>query len=233
MIVAAHQPNYLPYLGFFHKMWCADVFIVYDTAQFSKNDFHNRNRIKTPKGPQWLTVPVEAPAGRAIREVDIDNSRDWADRHTRSLQANYARAPQFDESFDELATILRRPWSRLADLNRALIEKVKGFLDLRADLVLASSLDVPGDLPPTEKLVAMVRGVGGSVYLSGIGGRDYLSPEAFSDIRLEYDRFEHPTYPQPFGAFVPNLSALDALFVRGAAETRRLLETAGPRPSLM
>ena len=226
MIVSIHQPNYLPYLGIFHKMLRSDVFVLYDTAQFSKNDFHNRNRIKTPKGPRWLTVPVRSPGKKAIRDVEIDDSVPWAKKHAQTLEANYARASHFDAHWPTISHLLPKPWAKLCDLNIRFLEELRAWLNLRAELVRGSTLGVPPELSPTEKLVYMVRAVGGTAYLSGPGGRDYLVPKAFGDVRLVFDEFRHPVYPQLFGPFEPNLSVIDAVLNCGASETRRLLDRA-------
>ncbi|HKZ48265.1 MAG TPA: WbqC family protein [Thermoplasmata archaeon] len=217
MIVAVHQPNYLPYLGFFHKMRRADVLVLYDTAQFVKNEFHNRNRIKTPAGAGWLTVPVRRQAFAPLKDVEIANERRWAESHLRTIEANYRRAPHFETYFGELSGILRRPWSRLADLNAALIDQAARWLSIGTRVVRASALPMPPTEDPTGRLVHLTRAVGGSRYLSGAGGHGYLEESQFTDVRLEYDAFEARAYPQLFGPFLPDLSFVDALLNRGEA----------------
>lgn len=223
MIVAIHQPNYLPHLGFFHKLGGCDVFIVYDVAQFSKNDFHNRNKIKTPRGPLWITVPVRAPHAKPLRAIEIDNSTAWPEKHALSLRANYSRTQHFRDFYDPLTKILTGHWDGLSELNVALIRQIKDWLDLPAELVLSSSLNPPEGLKASERILWLVRAVGGSAYLSGPGGRDYLEPRKFEDLQLVYDLFRSPSYPQLFGEFVPNLSVVDTLFNCGAKGTRSLL----------
>lgn len=223
MIVAIHQPNYLPYLGFFHKLAESDVLVLYDTAQFSKNEYHNRNRIKTPRGSQWITVPVHSPFGKAIRDVEIDRSKPWAEKHLLSLRANYSRAPHFATLIGILSEHLGAKWTRLADLNSTLVRRLAELLGVRAKLVHASALSIRPGLSPTEKILEMVRSVGGTTYLSGPGGRNYLEVSRFTEIELAYDDFIHPEYPQLFGPFVPSLSVVDAIFNCGVDRVRSML----------
>lgn len=232
--VAVHQPDFLPYLGLFRKMKDCDIFILYDTAQYSKNGFHNRNRIKTPRGPVWITVPVGAPGFRPIHSVRIDNSRDWGRRLWRTLEVNYARAEHFSACSPELGEILeRRNWRMLAELNVELLVWIRSQLGLAPKLVRASELRPPVSDNPTEKLVHLVREVGGDRYLSGPGGREYLEPGKFKDLELTVISPAEVTYPQLWGPFVGDLSIVDVLFNCGARRTRELLERrpGPPRPS--
>jgi len=221
--VAIHQPNFLPYLGFFHKLARADVFVMYYTAQFSKNEYHNRNRIKTPRGPQWLTVPVRGHRRTVLRDVEIARGKDWADRHRRTLEANYARARAYGTYADELNRILGKRWTRLVELNLSLLAVVARWLSLGTRVVRASTLAAPGSEDPTEAILQMTRQCGGTTYLSGPGGRRYLRADAFQDVHLEYDAFVARPYRQLFGDFVPNLSVVDALFNLGE-QARELID---------
>ncbi len=220
-VVAIHQPNYLPYLGFFRKMALADVFVLYDTAKFSKNGVTNRNRIKTRTGTQWLTVPVRRPAGRAIKDVEIA-SPVWVDKHLMSLQANYQPAPYFSSYFSDLRSILSRGWTELGDLNAALIRTIRDWLSIGTTMVLASTLPLPPSADATEKIVHYTKVSGGSVYLSGPSGKTYLKPEKFKEVGLRFDEFSPKPYPQLHGSFLSNLSSIDAIFNCGG-KTRALL----------
>ncbi len=215
MIVAIHQPNYLPYLGFFHKMFLADVLVLYDTAQYSKNDFHNRNRIKTPKGLTWLTIPVRRPTGREIRAVQSDESKPWAIDHWRAIRANYARARFFDSYAGEVETLYREPPLTLAAINRPLIEFLAGALRIERKIVWASEIDVSEEGSPSGKLAELTRRAGGDTYLSGPSGPGYLDRDQFVGLEVRLQEFHHPTYPQLWGKFIPQASALDALMNLG------------------
>ncbi len=230
MIVAIHQPNYLPYLGFFHKMALADCFVLYDTAQFSKNDFHNRNRIKTPRGSMWLTVPVVRQGRREIREVEIDTSRPWARRHWQAIHANLSRAPHFDSYDQELRRVFEGSWDRLASLNERLASQLAAWFGIKTPIMRASELDIPTGLSPSRRLAAIAERVGGTEYLSGPGGVEYLDPSAFSEIELLLQDFRHPEYPQLWGPFLPNLCALDLLCNVGDRAAEVVQSSGGAKP---
>jgi len=212
MIVAIHQPNYLPYLGLFQKMARADLMILNDTALFSRQlGFHNRNRIKTVQGAHWMTVPVQHSTLRAIRDVRIASTH-WAKIHRKTLDTNYRRAPFYESYAKELHMVLQKTWTSLADLNELLIGLVARWLDIPTKMIRASDLPPPEADDPTLKTIHLVRCVGGTRYVSGQGGHGYLDESQFKDIRLEYDEFVPTPYPQLYGDFIPNLSAIDAVF---------------------
>lgn len=224
--VAVHQPDFAPYLGFFRKMAQCDVFILYDTAQFSKNGFHNRNRIKTPSGTTWLTVPVRSPHFRPIIDVEPDNTVPWGAQLWRSLEANYARASHFHEISSDLRPLfVDRLWTKMVDFNRVLIEYARRVLGLGADLRRASDLRISDTPNPTDRLIEMVQAVGGDQYLSGPMGRTYLDVGRFRDVKLAYAAPYGSPYPQLWGPFVPNLSVLDALFNCGQEIAGTLRQT--------
>jgi hypothetical protein len=224
MIVTVHQPNYLPYLGFFQKMANADLLVFFDTALYSKQlGFHNRNRIKTPMGAQWITVPIQHSTVHSMRDVRIVGT-DWARQHRKMIEANYRRAPYYASYADELQATLKKPWTSLAAVNEALIQLVARDLSIHTRTVLASTLPSPPSDDPTDKLIHFARSLGADTYLSGIGGHDYLEESKFTDVRLKYDEFTPTPYPQLFGPFIPDLSAIDALFNCGDS-TRDLLKT--------
>ncbi len=215
MIVAIHQPNYLPYLGFFHKMFLADVLVLYDTAQYSKNDFHNRNRIKTQERLMWLTVPVRRPTGREIRAVEADASKPWARDHWEAIRVNYAQAKYFGAYAKDVEAFYRQPPATLAAINRPLIEFLAGALGIKRRILWASELAALEEPSPSGKLVELTRRAGGDTYLSGPGGPDYLDRDMFAGLEVRVQEFRHPTYRQLWGKFIPNASALDAVLNLG------------------
>ena len=222
MIVTVHQPNYLPYLGLFQKVARADVLVIYDTALYSKQlGFHNRNRIKTPIGAQWITVPIQHATVRSLGDVRIAGTS-WSLQHRKMIDANYRKAPFYGSYASELQAVLKRPWTSLAELNEEMIGVVCRWLSIGTRRVRASTLPPSESADPTEKLIHFARSVGADTFLSGEGGHEYLDEGKFTDVRLAYDHF-HPTpYPQLFGDFIPNLSAIDAIFNRGDAATAHL-----------
>lgn len=212
--VAIHQPNYLPYLGFFHKMSLVDIFVLYDTAQFAKNDFHNRNRIKTPAGPVWLTIPVRRPEFKPIGEIVIAGEG-WADKHWKSVEANYSRAAYFGSYRDDLRRVLARPWTKLAAVNEALIDFLGKAFGIQTKIVLASGYPPLPSVSASARLATLVRAAGGDTYVSGMGGVRYVDPTAFGQTGLFLQDFRHPEYRQLWGGFNDSLSALDLLLNEG------------------
>lgn len=224
MTVAIHQPNFCPWLGFFAKILRSDCFVLLDDVQFSKNSWTNRVRIKTPRGAQWLSVPVLTAGrfGQRINEVETNNGIRWRQKLCRSIEMNYTRAPHFRACFPAIETAVLNASLNLCSLNIRLIETVVGMLDLDVRFIRSSALPSAGR--QTDRLVSIVGAVNGSVYLSG-DGAEYQEDDKFlrAGIRLRKNSFRHPVYPQLWGEFVPGLSALDALFNLGAEGTRQLL----------
>lgn len=214
MIVAAHQPNFAPWLGFFDKARHADVLVLLDTVQFIKRGYQNRARVKSTTGTQWLTVPVitKGRYDQATRDVQIDETARWRAVHLRTLQSTLARAPHFDALLDAVRPIYdRADLDRLVEWNVALIRTVTQRLGFGTRLVLASELPLTGN--STRLMISLTRAVGGEVYLSGPTGRDYLEPELFdaAGVGLRYHEFTPFRYPQQHGPFVPGLSCFDYL----------------------
>lgn len=225
MIVSGHQPNYLPWLGFFDKMQRSDLFIIEDNIQFEKQGFTNRNKIKTIDGIRWLTVPIKHVNGPLlINQVKIANKQepDWAQRHWLTLKHNYCKAPYWDEYSSFFEGTYSRKWSLLIDLNMHLIKGIMRFLNITTPLIMASSLDVAGK--KSELIIAQCKAVGADVQLAGNGGKDYIDPERFKEesIKLVFQDFHHPYYNQLHGEFIYNLSVVDYLFCAGAKSWHKL-----------
>ncbi len=235
LIVGIHQPNYLPWIGYFHKIARSDRFILLDDVQYTKNGFTNRNRIKTPAGPAWLTVPMHTKGRWPLRICDlaVDRAAPWVSKHRNSLQANYGRAPYFCEVMERVIDPVLAPggpqWDSLAALNRAFIQRICDCLDIRTPL--AASSQYASGSASTERLIELVRAVGGTVYLSGRGGQRYQDASQFrtAGIELVYTDFQHPSYEQLWGQFEPNLSALDLLFCRGPGAAELFREPSLPQ----
>jgi len=217
-VVAIHQPNYLPWLGYFYKITNCDVFVFLDNVQYTKNSFINRNKIKTPQGAMWLTVGVlsKGEYGQSISETKIDSNVSWNKNHWKSICQNYARSPYLDKYKEYLESIYQRQWEYLADLNESLIKANCDMLSItNVEFIRASDLDLSGK--GTELLINICQEVGADTYLSGFGGVKYMEEDKFreSGIELKYYNFENPTYHQLWGDFIPNLSIIDLLFNEG------------------
>ena len=215
VICAVHQPQYLPWLGYFSKLDAADVFVIYDDTQYKHDEWQNRNRIKTPHGVQWLTVPVHHSQGELVRDIRIDNLKPWPRKHANALTTNYGRSPFCEQYAGGLAAVYTMEWERLAELSITLIELVCSHLGIDTPMVRSSELGYDGR--STDALISICKAVGADTYLSGPGGHDYLETERFEaeGISLTFHDFEHPVYEQTYGEFEPYLSAIDLLFNRG------------------
>jgi hypothetical protein len=227
--VAIHQPNYIPWLGYFFKIVHANKFVFLDVTTYSCGSFVNRNYIKTPNGPAWLTIPVikSGRFGQLIGEVETDLMPRWADRHLATLRGNYSRAPHFKEIIALLEphySVVTDKGIPLADFNIGLITSIVTYLDVSTQFIRASELDVSGY--KTDLLLDICRAIGASTYLAGTGAKSYQDDVKFkgSGIASVYSPFVQRIYPQLFGEFVGNLSIVDVLMNCGWLGTRRLLD---------
>ncbi|MFQ5707185.1 MAG: WbqC family protein [bacterium] len=215
--MAAHQPNYLPLISFFHKMSQADIFVLADDYAYSKHSFVNRTRIKTADGPRWLTVPVltKGRSPQLISQVEINPSEAWARKHLRTLHVNYKYAAFFEKYFDFFETLLARPWKKLLDLNLEIIDYLTSALDLKTRVLLSSEMKLAGH--GVERLCNMLRTLGCEVYLASAEANSYLNRDEFSDsgFTLRFLESKLVPYHQQFGSFTPDLSVVDLLFNEG------------------
>ena len=233
MLVSIHQPNFLPWLKLLDKILASDVYVAYDTVQYTKSEYHARQKVKAPTGTSWLSVPLRHVPGtrQPLRDVRLDNSQPFRYRHLKILRSSYASTPYFDEVFAIVEQAYARDHDHLADLNLDLIEGLCGYLTAPVRIVRASQVPHQGDR--TQRLVQLIRGVGGTEHLTSTYGADHqhVEWEQFdrAGIPLRAQEFAHPVYPQIGRGFVPDLSALDMLFALGPrtrkvlAERRRLV----------
>ena len=220
MVVGGHQPNYIPYLGFFDKMVQSDIFVINDDSQFSKGDYHNRNRIRIDKGWKWLTVPVEM-AKMPINTIKIKNEvltpkgLTWAEDHLNNVWLHYKDTPFYSTYEGELQQIYGAEYESLVDVNMAVIEFLRHAFGIDTRVVFTSEMGCPSK--STQRLVEIVQALDGDVYLSGPGARAYLDLSLFdrAGIKVVFQEFKHPTYGQRYPGFEPNMGAIDALFNTG------------------
>lgn len=219
MILSAHQPHYLPWLGYIDKIDRSDIFVLLDDVQYEKNGWQNRNRIRTPKEWQWLTVPVHASLSDRLIDVQIIEKSFWQKGHAKSLELNYRKAPSFSFLWEALKTIYEKPWHSLAELNltslRVLLER---FGIEKKRFVRSSTLDIKSHA--TQRLVDLCKHFGAEVYLSGDGAAAYLDESLFQkeEIQLVTQSFTHPLYTQCHEGgrnFIEGLSCVDLLFNYG------------------
>jgi hypothetical protein len=228
LTLAVLQPGYLPWLGFFDQLRRTDVFVYYDDVQFDKHGWRNRNRIKTPAGPAWLTVPVRhAGLNRPlIKDVEVQPGP-WARKHIGSIRQYYGRARFFDRYIGELAAVLEAGHDRLLDLDLAATALMCRWLGLERRTVLSSDLGIAGDR--SERLLRICQHFGATTYLSGAAAKTYLDVDLFAGhgIAVEWQQYDHPVYPQLHGAFVPYLSTLDLIMNCGDESLNILALRAG------
>ena len=227
-VMAAHQPNFLPYLGFFDKMKAVDemgaepgIFIIRDDCQYVQRDFHSRNRIRTNTGDgwMWLHVPVdhdEIPIRNVkIRHDKKINGRElWTKYHLRMIRDNYKRTPFFNDFFPGLEVIYSDPGDNLNNFNKRIIRYLAECFKIRTEMI--SFYDLPKGIDgndASETLANMSKAVRANVYLSGDGGKGYLDISPFgNDTRVEFQNYKHPIYPQRYPDFKPYMATIDALF---------------------
>lgn len=215
MRIAIMQPTYLPWIGYFGMMDSVDIFVLLDSVQFARRSWQQRNQIKTPNGPGWLTVPVLSKGKRdqLIKDVAIDVHRDFPENHIRAIEANYKKSSFFDLYAPELFAILGKKHSKLAELNLELIKWLKCALHTETPLVLSSKLDHEGT--KSSLLADLCIKLGATRYLSPLGSRNYLdASDSFEKhgIPIYYFQYNHPEYRQRFGDFLPYMSIIDMLF---------------------
>jgi hypothetical protein len=234
-ILAIHQPNYIPWLGYFFKIAHANKFVFLDMVVYPGGSLVNRNSIKTAHGPAWLTIPVlkSGRSGQLIGEVETDNTKGWAHRHLATLRSNYGRAPHFKEIFALLEPHYRaatRNRSSLAAFNIGLICSIVTYLDISTQFIRASDLNVSGQ--KTDLLLDICRAIEASTYLAGTGAKSYQEDAKFEEngITPVYSPFSQQSYPQLFGGFLGNLSVVDVLMNCGYLGTRRLLSIESELP---
>jgi hypothetical protein len=224
MKVAIHQPNYLPYLGFFHKLSLADTFVIMDDTQYDKK-FTNRNKIKVPGNWIWLTVPINKKHKFVANKiVEINNEENWQSDHLQKINRSYANSKFFKKNYKTFfEKIYSKKWDHLFTLNYELIIQLINWLDIKIEVIKESELNIKGN--STERLVNISKEIGAETYVSGIGGKEYMNEKLFetNNIKIEYQNFECPIYKQVFNSeFIPNLSIIDLLFNMGPESLSKL-----------
>lgn len=225
MILTAHQPVYLPWLGLFHKIALADRFCIFDIAQYQTKDFNNRNKIKTNAGPIWLSVPVESKDhfSKSLLEVKIINNG-WNRKHFKSIDLAYRKAPFYADYIGKLETVLiGRTYEYLVDLNFATLDLALSALGINVPIVTASDYSFQGC--KSDLVLDMCKQLESAIYIFGAQGRDYADVASFNrtGINVYFQDYKHPTYPQLHGQFEPYMSVIDLLFNVGPGSLEVLM----------
>jgi hypothetical protein len=232
IIVSAHQPNFLPYLGFFDKMNKSDIFVIRDEVLFTDSDYHHRNRIRINgndniNNPQfkWLTVPVikinDHILHVKLKKDAMIKNKIWKDILLHDIEANYKNSPYFNEFFPKIREVFNDEHESLLSLNMKIINLLKELFGVNSKIVFASDLNLKPvyyeKSNASEDLAKICKSLNADVYLSGPGGKGYLDLEKFDEygIDVEFQEFVHPVYKQNFSGFLPNMASIDALFCIG------------------
>lgn len=232
MIVSVHQLHYLPWLRYFHKIACSDVFVILDNIQFNKNGWQNRNKIKTSRGAAILTVPVFHKFAQPLSEVRIDKKQPWRRKHWGSLSHDYRKAPFFKAHEPFFRKAYETEWEKLNDLNYEILFYLVKALGIKTKIIKGAQLSLQGEA--TQRLAGICKDLKASAYLTGaFAAEAYLEKKAFDDagIQLAFQHFECPQYPQlfPEHGFIPELSILDLLFNCGPRSLEILLKATPSR----
>ena len=228
MRVTIHQPEFAPWLGFFHKVRLADAIVLLDDVQYRKNYFQNRNRVRTSQGATWITIPVEhAALDTPIDRIRVATDSRWLDRIEKTLSQAYGRAPHFGGAIGEVVQRLSAGDGQLIAITEPMLTWMMRSFGLQQRIWRSSSFGIQGGR--SERLLRLCEAVGATTYVSGISGREYLDVTAFerAGVAVEFQEFRHPIYEQLHPGFVPQMSALEALFLFGP-DCTRLLEDAWP-----
>jgi hypothetical protein len=218
LILTAHQPVYLPWLGLLHKIALADAFVSFDDVQYQDRDWNNRNRIKTAAGPLWLTVPVfnKNHYDLKLTEVVIRNDVPWRRKHFKAIQLAYGSAPYAKRYLPYFEELYRREWERLTDLNEDILKFLLAELGIRVHFSRLSEMGLASK--KSELVLEMCTRMKAVLYIFGAQGRDYADVAAFqeADVKVVFQDYVHPTYAQVHGFFVSHLSGVDLLFNHGS-----------------
>ena len=225
MILTAHQPVYLPWLGLFHTIAISDLFISFDQVQYLKKDWNNRNKIKSQQGPIWLTVPVltKGHYKKRICDIEINNSLPWARKHWRTIKTAYAKAPHFSKYADFFEDLYRQKWDTLNGLNLYMLKWFLQTLGIKVPVRSAGEFHFKGT--KSTLVLDMCSQVDADHYLFGALGKNYADLPSFEQagISVHFQNYIHPVYPQLHGEFISHLSIIDLLFNCGDESLDRLL----------
>jgi hypothetical protein len=218
MIISIHQPNYIPWIGFFYKLLLSDTYIVFDDVQYPRGkDYANRNQIKTNNGKMWLTASVLGKKDlKPWNQVKINNNG-WKEKHLSNIKSFYKKSPYFEKYYPMIEKIYNEEYDLLIDFNLDLIVYFLICLDKNIKVELSSNIKT--ELTGLDKIMYILKNQKATKYISGDGegSKRYIDEQLFKDnnIELIWQNYKHPTYKQLYGKFIPYLSILDLLFNEG------------------
>ena len=217
MQVTIHQPEFLPWLGFFHKICLADTIVILDDIQYRHQYFQNRNKIRTKDGWTWLIIPVkhQSLGDWHINSVEIDNKIRWKRKITGSIEVNYSKSPYFNDYWSDLKDIFNQDYTHIFKINMEIIKFILRSFDIHTEIRYSSEFGVVSK--KSDLILDICKQAGATTYISGVSGRDYLDIQQFlnNSISIQFQEFHHPIYPQRYLPFIPCMSAIDLLFNHG------------------
>jgi len=210
-VIAIHQPNYIPWLGYFYKIFQSDVFVFLDDAQFSNKGMHNYSYIKTPQGLFRLKIPIKQKLGDKILEVETRNELNWRGKHLKTFESFYKKTRFFDEVFNDYQSIILPDYPNVAMLNSKMIQFISKKLGFKTSFINASELNI--NTLKEEKILNICNALNGNIYYSGTGAREYQEEKHFNKqgIDLRYSVFKPFEYSQLWGEFQSNVTIIDYL----------------------
>jgi hypothetical protein len=223
--VVIHQPDFIPYLGFFHRLLHADLFIILDDVQFLRRGWHHRDMIKTKDGEKWITLGIKkAPQNTKIKDIDLNNEK-WQEQHLNLIKQSYLKAQYFNEIFPIIEKTYSKKYEKMMDINLALIKMLLELFNIKIEIDFASNYNV--ESKSNQLLADLLTEVNATHYLSGIGAKDYFESLPFEKANIEviWQDFQHPVYPQLHGDFIPYLSSIDLFFNCGIEKSREILRS--------
>lgn len=215
MIATIHQPNYLPWIGYFSKIKHADCFVSLDNVKYTKNSLINRNKIRTKESWCYITIPVEKRYyDSKICEVNLPKDNCWMEKHWKTIETNYQKSEYFNSYKDFFEIVYKNNFGHLWEINEKIILYLLNCFDINVEIIKASNLNIERELHKSDLLVAVLESIGAGEYLSGPSGKNYLEIDKFKEknIKVEFFEFKHPIYKQRYQGFEPNMAAIDLLF---------------------
>ncbi len=226
-VVVIHQPDFMPYLGFFDRLLKADIYVVLETAQYvngTSRSWMNRDKIKTEKGEQWITVCVKkAPRETAIKDIFLLDEEKWRKSNLGLLHQNYRKADYYHEIMPYIEGLYSLKCEKFWEFSFASIKMLIDLFGIDIDILFSSDLDPQGK--NNDMIVDIMNKVNAHTYLSGVGAADYYDEKVYEKAGIEviWQDFKHPVYQQQFGEFIPYLSSIDLLFNCGIEKSRKIL----------
>lgn len=226
-LVVVHQPDFMPYLGFFQRLVQADIYIVMDNVQYVRGSRTqtSRDKIKTANGEKWINVGIQKPTYKCrIDEVLLSKEEQWRERSLNLIRENYRKADYFNEVYPYIEKLYALECDRMIDFNMASIHMLIELFRINdIEIKYAGELSVAGK--SNELIINLVKAVGCNRYLSGVGAKDYYIPELYEEAGIEvvWQKFEHPVYKQQYDGFIPYLSSIDLLFNCGIEQSREII----------